>query len=132
MSKTKDSGFKPRVTSHAETMQNPRLHNRHVFKGLQDPYGMDAVQQEVVNGVVLKRSAVTTFDPVANMRGYKASDFALENIIAAGALASLKDSRLHYGSTSEISDNLEGTIDNVIAAVNDAEMNVEPQKSEGE
>lgn len=129
MKKTENAGFVAKVTSHAEAMQNPALHNRHVNKDLQKPYELDDVEQEVMNGVVLKKSTIKTFDPVENMRGYKASDFALENIIAVGALESLKESKLNYGSTSEISDNLEGTIDNIIAAVDDAEANVEPQNN---
>lgn len=132
MKTTKSVGFIPRVTSHAEMIQNPCLHNRHVEKGLQEPYMMDAVEQEVVNGVILKKSTMKVYDPVANFRGFKATDFALENVIAVGALDSLVESKLHYGSTSELSDSLEGTIDNVIEAVDTAEaQSVEP-KNEGE
>ena len=112
MSKTENKGFMPKVTSHAEMMQNPALHNRHVNKGLTKPYGIDGVEQVVENGVIVKKSTVNTFDPVANMSGYKATDFALENIIAVGALESLKESKLIIGTTSELSDSLEGTIDN--------------------
>lgn len=130
MKKTENAGFVPRVTSHAEATQNPALHNRHVEKGLQKPYEMDGVEQVVENGVILKKSVVNTFDPVANMKGFKASDFALENIIAVGALDSLKESHLTIGSTSELSDSLEGSIDNIIAAVDDEEMNVEPKNNE--
>lgn len=130
MKKTEIEGFVPKVTSHAEAVQNPSLHNRHVCKGLDKPYGIDGVEQVVENGVIVKKSTVNTFDPVANMSGFKATDFALENIIAAGALDSLKESKLTIGTTSELSDSLEGTIDNVIAAVDDAELNVESQNNE--
>ena len=130
MKTTEKTGFVPRVTSHAEAMQNPALHNCHVGKGLQTPYEIDGAEQAVENGVIVKKSTVNTFDPVANMRGFKATDFALENIIAVGALDSLRESKLSVGTTSELSDGLEGTIDNVIAAVDDAELNVEPQNNE--
>lgn len=130
MDKTVNECFVPRVTSHAEAIQNPALHNRHVEKGLQKPYGVDGVEQVVENGVILKKSVVDTFDPVANMKGFKASDFALENIISVGALDSLKESHLSIGSSSELSDSMEGSIDNIIAAVDDAEMDVEPKNNE--
>lgn len=130
MNKTVNECFVPRVTSHAEAIQNPALHNRHVEKGLQKPYGVDGVEQVVENGVILKKSVVDTFDPVANMKGFKASDFALENIISVGALDSLKESHLSIGSSSELSDSMEGSIDNIIAAVDDAEMDVEPKNNE--
>ena len=44
MSKTEKTGFVPRVTSHAEAMQNPALHNCHVGKGLQTPYEIDGAE----------------------------------------------------------------------------------------
>lgn len=74
-----------------------------------------------MNGKVLKKSVVRTVHPQDRFRGLNAVDFALENVIAAGALDSLKEG--YYGSvnTSELSDSMEGTIDNVINAVNEAE-----------
>lgn len=130
MSKTVKTGFVPRVVSHSEAIQNPALHNRRVKKGLTKPYAVDGVEQVVENGVIVKKSTVNTFDPVANMKGFKATDFALENIIAVGALDSLKESSLTIGTVSELSDSLEGTFDNIIAAVDDAELDFEPQNND--
>lgn len=95
---------------------------RHSYqKQIVGDYEINGTEEVVVNGKVLKKSVVRTVHPQDRFRGLNAVDFALENVIAAGALDSLKEG--YYGSvnTSELSDSMEGTIDNVINAVNEAE-----------
>ena len=102
-------------------------------KTLCQDYEVRGTEDVVVNGVIVKKSTIVTVHPQDNFKGMKASDFALENVIAAGALDSLKEGKLGANTTSELSDSMEGTIDNVISAVDAAEaQNVEPQNNEGE
>ncbi len=90
-------------------------------KNLCQDYEVRGTEEVVVNGRVVKKSAVKTIHPQDLFKGFKADDFALENVIAAGALDSLKEGYLSANTTSELSDGMEGTIDNVINAVDAAE-----------
>lgn len=90
-------------------------------KNLCQDYEVRGTEEVVVNGRVVKKSAVKTIHPQDLFKGFKADDFALENIIAVGALDGLKEGYLSANTTSELSDSMEGTIDNVINAVNEAE-----------
>lgn len=87
----------------------------------QRSYSVRTFEDTIVNNRVVKQMKYKTVDPADKFKGLKASDFALENIIAVGAVDSLKECQLNYNSIGETSDNLEGTIDNVISALNDAE-----------
>ena len=100
-------------------------------KKLVSDYEVRGTEQVVENGRVVKKSVMKTVHPQDNFKGIECLDFALENVIAAGALDSLKECQLN-GNTLGIADNVEGSIDNIIDAVDEAEMNVEPQNNEGE
>lgn len=56
-----------------------------------EPYAILTNGNKVVDGVIRKCASYETFDPVAHFSQYDANDFALENIIAAGAFDMLKD-----------------------------------------
>ena len=58
------------------------------------PFKIIDQENIVVNKKVLKRSNVSEFDPRKFMSQYKAEDFYLENIMAAGAISALKECRL--------------------------------------
>lgn len=72
---------------------NERLRENRVFpKGsLHSSVEMVIPSQKVVNGIVRKCSESKVFDPVEHFNQFDANDFALENIIAAGAVDMLKD-----------------------------------------
>jgi hypothetical protein len=90
-------------------------------KGLGADYEVRATEQVVENGMIVNKTVFATVHPSDKFAGMKASDFALENIIAVGALDSLKECQLSVGVPSELADGMEGTVDNVINAVNEAE-----------
>lgn len=85
-------------------------------------YQVRSAEDYVEDGKILKKSTVVTVHPQDRFKGFVANDFALENIIAVGALDSLKEGYLNSNTLSELSDSMEGTIDNVIAAVDAAEF----------
>lgn len=95
-------------------------------------YEVRGTEEVVIDGRVMKKSCVKTVHPQDNFKGLKADDFALENVIAVGALDSLKEGYLSANSLSELSDSMEGTIDNVIDAVNAAESQSVEQTNGGE
>lgn len=118
MSKT--ASVSPRVRGHYQRMSQSVCHYP---KHLSEPYQVRGVEEFVENGRVLKKSASQTVDPKQNFVGYNVSDFYLENIIAAGALDSLKETKLSDGILSA-SDNLDAQIGSLDAAILD---DVEPK-----
>lgn len=100
-------------------------------KVLSADYEVRGTEDVVENGRIVKKSTIVTVHPQDMFKGLNAYDFALENVIAVGALDSLKEGKLGANTLSELSDSMEGTIDNLIAAVDSAEsQNVEPQNIE--
>ena len=112
-----------KVISHAERCSAP---NVHYPKNLHSSYEVNAVEEVVENDRIVKKSVRKTVDPVDNFKGVKVSDFYLENVIAAGALDSLK-----FG---QLSDNRLNSADNVDAQVANLDdyivNNVEQEKTE--
>lgn len=108
------------MKSHSQRIAEPSVDYPKTF--CQD-YEVRGTEDYVQNGVLLKRSTVVVVHPQDKFKGMKASDFALENVIAAGAVGMLKEGKLSINSVGELSDSLEGTIDAVIAAVDVAENN---------
>lgn len=101
-------------------------------KGYGADYEVRTTEQAVENGRIVKKTVYATVHPSDKFAGMKASDFALENVIAVGALDSLVECKLGVGVGAELADSMEGTVDNIISAVDSAEMNNnnEPQNNE--
>lgn len=76
-------------------------------------------EQVVVNDRVVKKSVVKTFVPSENFAGLKASDFALENVMAAGAVDMLKPTVTPDNSLDNV-DRFENSVDNLIAAIDNS------------
>lgn len=113
---------KKKIVSHFERMTTP-LESR---KRLSDnTYAIYDTEDTVVNGKVLKKSVVRNVVPTEQFRGFKASDFALENIIAAGALDQLKPVQLHDDSLDAV-DMTNGTLDSIMNQI-DAQAQIEAQ-----
>ena len=127
MSKTSKTKVGGAMKSHLSRMVEPRMAYPKEIVG---DYEVTGSEQVVENGRVVRKSVVAKVHPQDKMKGLKADDFALENIIAVGALDSLKECYYSANTTSELSDSMEGSIDNIIAAVDDAESNVEPKNNE--
>lgn len=85
-------------------------------------YEMSTVEEVVENQRVVKKGAVKKVNPCGRYEGMKASDFALENIIAVGALDSLKECQLRQG-TLNVADGVEASVDNIINAVENESIN---------
>jgi hypothetical protein len=90
---------------------------------LVEDYQVRSAEDYVQDGRVMKRSTVVTVHPQDKFKGLVANDFALENIIAAGAFDSLKEGYLSANTISELSDSMECSVDAAIAAVDAAEAN---------
>lgn len=118
MSKNVETENKGMLMSHAQRLSQP--HKSYPKTFCQD-YDARGTEEVVVNGRVIKKSVIKIVHPQDKFKGITVNDFALENVIAVGALDSLKEGYLSANSLSELSDSIEGTIDNVINAVNDAE-----------
>ena len=114
MSKVKGKVFK----SYAERITEPR---KVYHKNIVSNYDITTSEDVVVDGRILKRSVIKTVHPQDKMRGLKPTDFALENIIAVGALDSLKEGSYSIGISAELDDKMSGTIDNIIKAVDSEE-----------
>jgi hypothetical protein len=128
MAKNVETEKRGMMKSHAERMCEASIDYP---KTLCQDYEVRGVEEVVENGRIVKKSTIVTVHPQDKFKGFKASDFALENVIAAGALDSLKEGKLGANTLSELSDSMEGTIDNVISAVDAAEsQNVEPQNND--
>jgi hypothetical protein len=117
MSKYVESLVTGMMKSHAECFGQKMSYP----KNLCHDYEVRGIDEVVVNGRVVKKSVVKTIHPQDFFSGFKSDDFALENIIAVGALDSLEERYLSAITTSELSDGMECTIDNVINSVDAAE-----------
>lgn len=91
-------------------------------KNLCFDYEVRSIETVVEGDRFVKKGLSKTVHPQDNFKGFKASDFDLESIIAVGALDSLKDCVLSDNSMN-IADHVEGSVDNVIAAFDAAEVN---------
>ena len=91
-------------------------------KNLCEDYEIRNIEQVVEDNRYVKKSVAKTVHPQDMFKGFKASDFDLENIIAIGALDSLKEGTL-TGNTLNVADYVEGSVDRIINAV-DSETNV--------
>lgn len=112
-----------KLISHAERCSAPQVHYP---KNLHSTYEVNAVEEVVENDRIVKKSVRKTVDPADNFKGVKVSDFYMENVIAAGALDSLKFGQLSNGTLAD-ADNLDVqgvNLDNYI------ENNVEQEKTE--
>lgn len=76
-------------------------------------------EQVVVDDRIVKKSVVKTFVPLENFVGLKASDFALENVMAAGAIDMLKPTIVSDGGLDNV-DRFENSVDNLIAAIDNS------------
>ena len=102
---------------------------RHYSKDLHQPYEVTASEEFVENGRILKKAAKKTVDPTQLNAGVSVSDFYMENVIAAGALDSLRECKLNE-STLAGADNVDAQLGAIDAAVvADVEQN---QTNEGE
>lgn len=90
----------------------------------------DVVSQEdiVVNDRIVKKNVIKSVVPSEFHAGLKASDFYMENILAAGAMDMLKPTALHDGGLDAV-DNLDINVENLMAAV-DNSMPIEDKNNE--
>ena len=58
------------------------------------PYEVYDSEQVVVDGRIVKKTVIKTVVPSEQFKGLKCSDFALDNIIAAGAVDMLRPTQL--------------------------------------
>lgn len=110
--------------SHADAI---RINNRPEFNrpSLNGTYEFVSSDYEMTDrGVAKKVSKKVLVDPKVEFSKYRVSDFALENIIAAGAEGSLKEMSLSYGSM-EAEDMATRLLDQIEDLENNANKNYE-------
>lgn len=98
--------------SHRERMASAQIHYP---KSLSEPYEVIGSEDVVVNNRVVKRSIKQVIDPKEMFKGVKVSDFYLENLIAVGALDSLKGGTVS-DSTLNAADNAEAQLAKMVDA----------------
>ena len=101
------------IPSHAEMLSTPWKKKCNVMAV---SYGVLGQEQVVVNDRIVNRTVEKVCDPVANNRAFKASDFYLENVIAAGALDSLVHQTYSDVSLDNV-DLLDGSVGELIDAI---------------
>lgn len=100
--------------SHRERMASPQVH---YAKNLFAPMEVFTSEEVVENNRFVKKSLRKTVDPRDNFKGVKVSDFYLQNVIAVGALDSLKGGMLSESSL-DAADNLSAQLDKFDNALN--------------
>ena len=76
-----------------------------------------SIQEVVDNGVVVKKAVIVTEDPTEKFRGLKTTDFALENLIAVGAVNGLRDCSLSYATSGETADSIDANVASLESAI---------------
>ena len=112
--------------------KNPMRQNERLSKVYRPCKGNLNGKTEVVNsnyeydenGYARKSSAVSDFDPVAHFSQFNACDFALENIIAAGALGTLREGVVNFNSRLMCAENADVAVDNILNFVDNNVNNV--------
>lgn len=104
------------LLSHSERLAQPSVP---VKKSLYGTIEKRVLEDFVERGRIFKKAVYKTVNPADNFKGMSALDFALENIIAVGAIDSLKSCNLN-GNTLNVADECEVSVNNIISAV-DAE-----------
>lgn len=81
----------------------------------------DVISKEdiVVNDRIVKKNVVKTVVPSEFHAGLKASDFYMENIIAAGAMDMLKPVSFHDGGLDAV-DSLDVNVENLMGAIDNS------------
>lgn len=79
-------------------------------------YEIVTKEDTAVDGRVVKQSVIRTVIPSEQFKGLKASDFALDNLIAAGAVDMLKSCQLHDVTLDKI-DDLDYSVANLISSI---------------
>lgn len=92
---------KYKVISHAERMQNRDFEKIEV-PSLVVESEINVLEDEVIEGRIVKVMKTKKLDPRDNFRGYKVSDFYLENLQACGAIGNLKPCNLSGSSVDMI------------------------------
>lgn len=120
--------------SHFERMTSAVVYDPVVFA---KPYEVYDDEEVVDNGRVVKKSVIKVERPSERFAGMKASDFALENIIAAGAVDMLKPVVLHDANLDMV-DQIDGTLNDIMdqidvnAAAEAVESAEAPKNNENE
>lgn len=104
------------VLSHAQRLMDDSLVCRREVVPYDPTYRMYRVTQIVENGVVVKKSQLVTVDNAEEMSRYKASDFKLDNIVAAGAYDMLKPQSFMPDALAD-ADHMDSVMDNIDAYV---------------
>lgn len=114
--------------SHFERMCTPQSYDPVVFA---KPYEVCDDEQVVDNGRVVKKSVVKVERPSERFAGMKASDFALENIIAAGAVDLLKPTVLHDANL-DVVDEIDGTLNDIMDQIDANAVAEAPKNNDNE
>lgn len=107
-----------------------RLHDKEFLdvrysKELGKPYTKRVKEPVEKSGVIVNRSVMKEVDPSDNFKGMKVDDFALENIIAAGAFDMLRNRVLSHSTGIGSMDSAAPGVEALEAAVNNEQNNIE-------
>ena len=100
-----------RPLSHYERVANPECSVRPSLARFNKPYVQRCRVEQVVEGRVMSTLGWKTVLPSDNFEGVSARDFALENVIAAGALDTFRERQVSLNTRGEMSDAVEFGMD---------------------
>lgn len=95
-----------KVISHGDRIS---ASNIHYSKNLSSPYVINSVEDILENNRIVKKSKRQTINPADKFKGFKVSDFYMENVIAVGAEDSLRFGQVSIDNLSA-ADNIEAQI----------------------
>lgn len=111
---------------HTERLHSPRFASPKCgnYPEEEEVFTIESVES---NGVIIQRQCIKKVSLKDKYKGLKCSDFALENIVAAGAISNLKPITIGAGSSVE---SVESSIANMESLINSAETLQNETKSE--
>lgn len=118
------------AVSHYERLHNPARLQKDKPKRLTEPMERRVLEEVEDKGVIVKRVVWKSENPSDKFKGLKVSDFALENIIAAGAEGMLKDCSLGYTTPGETADSIGESVAAIEQAIVEEQNNA--QNHEGQ
>lgn len=108
---------KYKVISHVERMKNKKAFDKHVDTDITYGECSHLVSEQVLDkdtGYIMKQMKLETYDPADNVKGFKYTDFSIENLVATGAISDLK---VVSSPGSKI-----GSIDNMVSVLSSMDI----------
>lgn len=111
--------------SYSQRNFNPEYACKDASFSITRPYETLGKEETVFNDRIVKTSAWKTVDPVESFRGVLASDYSLDNILAAGAVNMLRECRAQMNTRGEMCDYAEPGIEALSERMESQDNNIQ-------